>query len=187
MGTFGLYPLETVELRYFAGYIGYMLLGWYLSNKDFGNLNKRILMLIGMIIFALSTGLAVFCLANSIDFPKYYLSIVPVLQVTGLYLFIKSFAVYGEKSNALTGRIYSFIKNSVLGKIIFSISICSFGIYLTHYFPIWVFKIYNPVFHFFSRNPVKWIPFIFLVSLLFSWGLIWAMSKVPFLKKFSGT
>lgn len=41
LNTFKLYPFYKVELSYFAGYIGYVVLGYYLANKKFKLSDKK--------------------------------------------------------------------------------------------------------------------------------------------------
>lgn len=187
LNTFGLYPIKNVELRYFSGYLGYMVLGWYLSNKDF-KLSNKSMMICAIIIFLISTTIDIHCILNKIEFPaKYYLTILPIFQASGIYLFFMSIDNLSETyGSSLISKIHNFVKTSRISKIILSISVCSYGMYLTHYFVLWVFIYYDKTYHFFLRNPFKWIPFIFLLAVLGSWMLIWVMSKVPVLKKFSG-
>ena len=85
-------------------------------------------------------------------------------------------------SGSLIKKIYYGIKDSVLGKIILSISLCSYGMYLTHYFVIWLLIITNDQTHILdARSPFKWIPLLFLAAFLFSWSLTWIFSKIKFM------
>lgn len=187
--TLNLYPIQNVELRYFSGFIGYMILGWYLSNKEFKSISNKTMMMFGIALFLISILVGVYFNYNSIPFgSEWRLSIISILETSGLYLAIKYAADYSqEKTTSLTNKIYSFLKDSYIGKLIYSLSICSYGIYLTHYFPIWTFQIIDKTAHIFSRNPFKWEPLLFLIVLGFSWGLILILSKIPYLKKISGT
>ena len=187
LSTFGKYPIEHVELRYFSGYLGYAVLGWYLRNKEFKLSNKSIF-LISIIMFLIPTLMHFYLVLNSITLPeRYYLTIFQVFQAAGIFLFLKGIDDLSEMDGkSVISKLHNFIKESKIGKAILSISICSYGMYLTHYFFIYPFNIFNKTFHFFSRNPFKWGPLILLISLLGSWALIWGMSKIPALKRFTG-
>ena len=184
LNSIGYYPIENIELRYFSGFLGYMVLGWYLSNKEF-RLSDKSLMIVGALLFIISTLFSFYATNHSLTIGIVYkLSIVLALQATGIYLVIKNFASYSEGNlSSLTGRIYSYIKNSWIGKVILSISLCSYGMYLTHYLFIWtIIETTNIM----CRNPFKWAPVIYLIVVLCSWGLIWICSRIPYLKKISG-
>lgn len=185
--TLGKYPIDHVELRYFSGYLGYVVLGWYLRNKEFKLSNKSIL-LGSVVMFLIPTAMYVYLILNGISLPeRYYLTIFPVFQSAGIFLFLKCINdISAIDRESFISKLHNFIKESKIGKAILSISICSYGMYLTQYFFIWPFNILQSTFHFFSRNPFKWMPLIILIALLGSWALIWGMSKIPFLKRFSG-
>ena len=187
LGTFGWYPFYKLELSYFAGYIGYFVFGYYLDNEDF-KISDGSLMKLGLIIYLISTLIYLYCRVNSIYFGEtYYLTILPVVQTTGLFLFFKYFAQYSEKNEiSITNKIYSVIKDSFVGKMIVSISLCSYGMYLTHYLMIWILMKVNKTTPIFSNNPFVWLPLAFLAVLVFSWGIIWIFSKIPYLKEVSG-
>lgn len=185
--TMGIYPIKNIELRYFSGYLGYFVLGWYLSNKKF-HLSDKNMMLIGGITLLISTLVVIHLIYLQIPtWNEFYLSIFTVLQATGFYLLFEYIEKFSKSNDfSLTNKIFSFIKNGNIGKIITSISLCSYGMYLTHYFLIWVIRITNYQTHILSRNPFKWIPVIYIATVLFSWILIWILSKIPYLKEVSG-
>lgn len=185
--TLGIYPIDHLELRYFSGYLGYVVFGWYLRNKEF-KLSNRSIFLSSIVMFVIPTVMYIYLILNGIALPeRYYLTIFPVFQASGIFLFLKCVDDLSEiDRKSFISRLHNFIKESKIGKAILSISICSYGMYLTQYFFIWPFNIFDKTFHFFSRNPFKWMPLIILIALLGSWALIWGMSKIPFLKRFSG-
>lgn len=176
-----------INLAYFSGFVGYLVLGWYLANKEF-KLSDRAMMVIGIIMFIISSGVHLYVSLHSIGLGNFYLTPIPVFQASGLFLFLKYFAQIAESGgSSLISKIYFGIKDSKLGELTLSLSFCSYGIYLTHYLFIWVFQILDETYNIFLRNPFKWIPFMILVVLIGSWALIWIFSKIPHLKKFSGT
>lgn len=189
LSTFNMYPFMKLELSYFAGFIGYFMFGYYLRNFT-PKISQRNMMICGLILFLISTAFVVFLIVSHyIDtWKNFYLTIFPILQATGIFIFFRFFEEYcNGHQQSISNRLFSSIKNSFVGKAITSISICSYGIYLTHYLFIWILlNISDNIFPIFTKNPFKWIPVIYLVVLAASWLLIWIFSKVPYLKKVSG-
>lgn len=188
LNTLGFYPVKNVELSYFAKFLGYFVLGWYLDNKEF-NISNKTMMICSAIVFIVFSLITAYCIYLQLLDEVYYLTILPVIQAISFYLLFKSCDDYAHENEiSITGKFVSFITSSKIGQAITSVSICSYGMYLTHYFVIWIVRITNPQTHILDvRNPFKWIPFILLIAVLFSWGLIWICSKIPYLKQVSGT
>lgn len=188
--SFNIYPLWQIDLSNFAGYIGFFVLGYYINNKDF-NLSSKTMYLLGLLIcltfFAINLYLRIFTLYHGVLIER--MGLFGMLQASGMFLFIKYFAVYSENNlKSISNKIYSFFKDSVIGKLTFSISICSYGIYLTHYYFLhiglnWINK---NIFHIFSVNPIKGMPLILVIIVLLSWILVLLISKIPHLKKWTG-
>ena len=63
--TFKLYPFKRLELSYFAGYIGFIVLGYYLDNKEFILSDKKMFYLGMITLFISVTMLFCFCIAHS--------------------------------------------------------------------------------------------------------------------------
>ena len=175
----------------FAGFFGFLPLGYYLSVKKFKLTDKQ-MTLIGLIVFIVFTlinliyTMTVSPENNSLSYFGYR-QWVSTIQSIGLFIFIKYFSQYCENTNgSFKNKIYSFFKDTFVSKIIFSISVCSYGMYLTHYF--WLYPLEylsNNIFPIFTRNPVLLIGVLgFLV--LMSWITVLVFSKIPILKYFSG-
>lgn len=188
LNTFGLYPLKNIELSYFAGYLGYFVLGWYLDNKEF-NISNKTMMICSFIVFIVVSLVIIYSICFQLLDDIQYLTLLPVIQSSSFYLLFKSCDGYAHENNtSLTKKFVSFVTNSKIGQIVTSVSICSYGMYLTHYFVIWVVRITNNQTNILDvRSPFKWIPLVFLIAFLFSWSLIWVFSKIPYLKEVSGT
>ena len=127
LNTFGLYPFHKLELSYFAGFVGYLVLGYYLANKEFKLSDKKIIW-ISLILFVLFTAINIrYTLTQSeIGLIKntalnyyHYETIVVLLQSIGLFLIIEYFAKYCSKhNNTIKNKIYSFFKDTKISKII---------------------------------------------------------------------
>ena len=185
------YTLGWVEL--FAGYLGYFPLGYYLSIKKFKWDDKK-LCLIGLALFVIFT--AINMSATIVNSPKIggvaffsYNSVISTMQAIGLFLFIEYFSKYCEANHGTwKNKIYSFFKdNNYISKLILSISICSYGIYLTHYFILYpLIYVSTNYMGIFTRNPII-LPAVWLFIGITAWILILIINKIPLLKHFSGT
>lgn len=186
---FEVHPMGWKEI--FAGYFGFFPLGYYLSIKKFKFSDKQ-MCLIGLVLLVVFTAIN---LAHTlIDGPKNnalsyygYRRIVSTIQCIGLFLFIQYFSKYCEEnSGTFKNKVYSFFKDTAISKLILSISICSYGIYLTHYFWLYPLRyVSHNIFPIFSQNPIL-IPVVLAFIALMSWILVLIFSKIPILKYFSG-
>lgn len=174
--TFQMWPLfppyelnMNFELNTFAGFIGYPILGYYLDNKKF-KLNNKIMFLLGLIILLCSLFIYVYQDLNVISMGSLYLNLTNVFMAIGMFISVKYFDRLGYFYN---------VKNNLLGKLIISISICSYGMYFAHFIIIKFFEQFN-----FHSN--KFIFFILLLIVGLSWVVTYVLSKIPYLKKFSG-
>ena len=188
--SFKLYPLWQIDLSYFAGYIGFIVLGYYLNNKEF-KFSDRTMFIIGILIYLIFSAancyLRVNCLYTGVLIER--VGLIAVLQASGIFLFMKYFAIYSEKNiDSISNKIYSFFKDTILGKLTLSISLCSYGIYLTHYLFLhigsaWIQKNIYPIY---SINPIKGMPLLLITVVILSWALVLIVSKIPHLKKWTG-
>lgn len=188
--SFNLYPLWQMDLSYFAGYIGFVILGYYINNKDF-NLSPKTMYIIGLMIYIIITLINCYLRTFGPDTGELVerQGLFAVLQACGVFLFIKYFAVHSENNlKSISNRVYSFFKDTLFGKLTFYISICSYGIYLTHYYFLhigcgWINKNIFPIY---SINPIKIMPIILVVVVILSSLLVLLASKIPHLKKWTG-
>ena len=169
--TFNSYPLfPDFNLDFFANYIGYPILGYYLNNKEF-KINDVKVCLIGVVILLISLAVFVYFDYNKINLiSSIYLNIPIVFMATGMFLFIK----YLDNVTS-----FKHVKNNIIGKMIVSISICSYGMYFSHVIVLKALSIINP-----HSNLL--FPVMFVMLIFFSWLLPYIVSKIPYLKIFSG-
>ena len=188
--SFDIYPLWQLDLSYFAGYIGFVILGYYINNKDF-NLSPKTMFILGLLIYITVTAINCYLRTFGPDTGPLVerQGVLAALQACGVFLFIKYFAVYSENNTkSISNRIYSFFKDTVIGKLTFYISICSYGIYLTHYYFLhigcgWINK---NIYAIYKVNPIKGMPIILVVVVTLSLLLVLLTSKIPHLKKWTG-
>lgn len=177
----------------FAGYIGFLPLGYYLSVKKFKLSDKRMFM-IGLIIFLVFTlisinhtyigGLKI----HKIVFYRYRY-FVSTMQTVGLFIFIRYFSQCCENNlfGNFKNKIYNFFKeNKYMSWIIFSVSVCSYGMFLTHYFWLYLLRyIDKNMFSIFSVSPLL-LPVVLLFVCFMAWLTTFTLSKIPILKNISG-
>lgn len=166
------YPLfPYFKLDWFSGFMGYPVLGYYLSNKKF-NISDSKMYKIGLGIFLVSLSIFVnYTQTNSfVSVEQMYQNIIVVFMGIGMYLFIE----YLDKENK-----FNSIKNNAIGKAISSISLCSYGMYFSHVIIIMFMSRINP-----HSNIL--FPAMFALTIFLSWLLPYIFSKIPYIKKVSG-
>ena len=169
--TFNSYPLwQYFDLNMFAGYIGYPILGYWLSTKKF-NMNDAKVCLIGLVTLLIS--LSVFVYLNYIgsDWISLIYQNIPIIFMgSGLFLFVK----YLDKLHK-----FDSIKNNFIGKAILSLSVCSYGMYFSHVIVVKFLSYHNPHSH-------LMFPVMFALTIFLSWLLPYIFSKIPYVKTVSG-
>lgn len=162
--------------RYFSGAIGYFVLGYYLTIKKSKYLESRrfgfllfmigsLMGVIGSIVVPMFTGTQTFMFMSVGD-------ITPnaCLQAIGLFIMVKN-----TDFNRLSDRTNSLI---VL------LSLESYGFYLSH---LLVVGLLNKLSIFsIENNALIVIPIFAIVVLIVTNLMIYIMSKIPFLKRFTG-
>lgn len=179
LNTFHQYPFNKLELGYFAGFMGYCILGYYLDNKKFRFEDKTIC-IIGVIILLISTTLHMIFTYYHIDLLNpMYLNLIIVFQAISMFISVKYFSIYCNFSNNKIHSLYNNFKENLFGKFIISLSVCSYGMYFIHYILIKFIKEYN-------IHQIKLLPFILLGVVILSWFITYVLSKIPIINKISG-
>jgi surface polysaccharide O-acyltransferase-like enzyme len=164
----------AVDLHYFAGYAGYLVLGHYLAFKNFNAKNLRLWM---VLLFVFSVALIAAGTWLIIPYTKwpgtlFYEPVNPaVLMLSASAFMIAKLTVV--KVSPMVTRVCDFA-----GKY-------NYGIYLSHALVLYFLE--DP----FGINyklcaPIVSIPFTALICFILSLLLVWLMSKLPFGKWISG-
>ncbi len=175
LNTINQYPFKSLELSYFAGYIGYVVLGYYLANKEF-KINKLVLSLLGFVLFIVFNILHMYIKYHNIGLSCHYLSLTIAFTSIGAFLLIKGLTQYLENKSSKT---YVKIRSGRIGELIFIISTCSYGMYFANSLIIRVITLAD-------INSVKLLPLLYLVIVASSLIVVYILSKIPGLKMFSG-
>ena len=161
--------LPNIPLTNFSGYIGYLVLGYYLSNLT---IRKKYLPIIFIIIGIVITVYGTHYLTHkNNEFSGYfygYLTPNVLLSSIGVFLILKN----------------STIKNKAIKNLILFLSNQSFGIYLVH---ILVLTLLNKIgINWQFLNPIISIPITSIICLIISSLIIYLIRKVKYGNYISG-
>lgn len=164
----------NIDLTYFSGFIGYLVLGYYLSIKSF-TYSKSVMNVIAVFLIFLGVSITIFgtyfLSHDSNNFEEYFYNYntLNVLMVSvGLFLFFKNV----EISNPTVLKTSNFISKY------------SYGIYLVHILVLRFMSAIKIDYDFI--NPVFAIPVTTLICLLISTLIIYSINKLPYGKYISG-
>jgi len=169
--TFNAYPLwQYFDLNMFAGYIGYPILGYWLSTKKFSMSDAKVCI---MGLATLLISLTVFVYLNYLgsDWISLIYQNMPIIFMgSGLFLFVE----YLDKLHK-----FDSIKNNFIGKAIISLSVYSYGMYFSHVLVVKFLSDHNPHTH-------MMFPVMFVLTIFLSWLMPYILSKIPYVKTVSG-
>lgn len=172
-------PYINIDLRYFAGPLGYFILGYYLHNKRSYILeNKWIwpIVFIAVTIIRLTLPSNNILTAGTSDNSLYY-NILIVFQAVSFFLTIKNFnydsRTLNNKNNFFTTGFFSFA--------IISLSSNVYGIYLGH---MLYYELLTPLF--LINNFWLMIPLSGIFILLLTWATMLVFNEIPILRALTG-
>lgn len=161
------------DFTFFSGYLGYFVLGYYLSEKEFELklLNKKILAFV-FLILVLFTAYGTYYLTSSQEslneeFFKYLSPNIVLLSITA-FLWLMKFQ----------------IKNVRLSKWMQTVNKYSFGIYLVHIIVLRILK--NLSIDWTFIHPLVGIPLTACICFVSSFAIIFILNKIPLGKYISG-
>lgn len=154
-----------IELTYFSGFLGYMVLGYYLSNKDFRQpkmtLNLGyVFLLLGWGITAIGTAAIYMTQGEYRDIFYTYLTPNIFLLSAGIFIIFKF-----QFRKAWTNPFLMLIKKH------------SYGIYLAH--PLVLYFLDSLGLNAQLIHPLLGIILCTVACLILSMGLVWLVSKLP--------
>lgn len=159
----------AVDMHYFAGYAGYLVLGHYLAYKDFTIKHLRLWMIL---LFIFSIALVAIGSWLIIQYPKYpgtmfYEPVNPaILMLSASIFMIVKLTV--PKVSPLVTRIRDFAGNY------------NYGIYLGHALVLYFLD--DPFgISFKLCTPIISIPLTALICFIITLLLVWIINKIPFL------
>ncbi|SEM73685.1 Surface polysaccharide O-acyltransferase, integral membrane enzyme [Mucilaginibacter gossypiicola] len=162
-----------IDLHNFTGYIGYLVLGYYLAYKPFKFKN---IALIAALVFVLC--------ALLITLGTYFILLKNKDLNTFFYEPISPFIIILSSGAFLMARFIKVNLNPVVNNIISNIGKYTLGLYLSHALILNVLELNDITYKIF--NPVFSIPLVALLTFSLSSLLIFVMSKLPLLKYVAG-
>jgi surface polysaccharide O-acyltransferase-like enzyme len=162
-----------IDLHNFTGYIGYLVLGYYLANKPF---KFKHMAPIAALVFILCAVL--------ITLGTYFLLLKTLNLSTFFYEPISPFILILSASAFLMARFIKIKLNPAVNNIISNIGKYTLGLYLSHALILNLLELGGITYTIF--NPVFSILLIALLCFLLSSLLIYIMSKLPLLKYVTG-
>jgi surface polysaccharide O-acyltransferase-like enzyme len=157
-----------IKLPYFTGYLGYLVLGYYVATQPVSKSFAWILFLAGTSWTMEGTYL------QSLEDAKFYgllyanFSPSVVMSTAGLFMLFKAY----EGTILGTAPLRDWISSH------------SYGIYLIHIIVLFYLvkiKIYGAMWH-----PSIGIPLTAFICLLISGGIVWVLRKIPGMKYLAG-
>lgn len=165
-------PHLIARVLNYTAYTGYLVLGYYLSIKNFKSFRTKYIAIIGFVLSVGATAILVYIQSktnNKLDLSSYgYYWINSIIQSACIFIVIKEM----NTSNKLINKVFSIISNY------------SFGIYLVHVMILGFFyllRIYWTMAH-----PLISVPTITILCLIVSFLSIYLLRKIPGGKYISG-
>ena len=189
--TFKLFNIKySLDLNFFITPISYLILGYYLSTKEFDKFPNKII-LISFALFVISTILKM-KFGNFFDiYPKMNLSstldlgILQIIQVSSVFLIVKN--VYSEHVTGIFSSVKGFLETNIVNGFILSVSKASYGMYLAHMlFLKYYVRPFFKTLTLSSTNMVIACFAVFVALFLGSWIITVILGKIPYINKISG-
>lgn len=163
----------------FGLYIGYAVLGYYLTNKDF-RIYSLPMMIFNLIVFIATLVISIYYAFNFVHVVYIYSASV-IIQCITLFLFLRYLSKYALfKPKKVLSKIHDFIKTSWIGSLIYFLSISSYTIYLMH------IHIVNLLLQYYPITTFDQISMIFLLLTIGSLVVVFILSKIPILNRIIG-
>ena len=165
-----------------------MVLGYYLSKKEFKHPNWIIL--IAIILFLITsvikyhTGSFMHFYAHDVFSSRLDIGIVQIIHASCIFILVK--LIYSENINVVFSKIKGFLQISAIKKFILSVSRASYGMYLIQFFYRDYAEIVFSKFSLTGSQVFGCFMVLSVVVFLISWISILILSKIPFVNKFSG-
>jgi surface polysaccharide O-acyltransferase-like enzyme len=164
----------AVDMHYFAGYVGYLVLGHYLAFKDFNLKHLRAWMIVVFVFSIILIAIGSFLITPHRQWPgtMFYEPVNPAVLMLSASIFIIVKLTVPKVSPVIT-RIRDFAGSY------------NYGIYLSHALVLYFLDDPFGISYKFC-TPIISIPVTALICFVLSLLLVWIVSKIPFGKWVSG-
>lgn len=192
--TYILGIIQCFDLTLFLSPLGYLVLGYYLSKKEF-NLSTNKIITLSIIIFLISSFIESLIITGSIPMTEFNLAnssigltsyldvnIIKIIQSASLFILCK----YIYQSNSIYKPIKNFLKTKIISKFVISVSRASYGMYLINLIPQLILYYYIKPLKLSGLQSSITIIGSSIIIFLVSWIIIIILSKIPYIKYLSG-
>ena len=169
----------TLIFQNFGIYMGYVVLGYYLVNKEF-RIYSLPMTIFCTVIFIVCVAMNIY---NALNFAAivYIESISIIIQCSSLFLILRYFSKFASfNPKSALSKFHNFIEKSFIGIIVYALSVCSYTIYLMHE------HIINLLLQFYPVSTLDLVPIVFLLLAFASLALAVILSKIPVLNSIIG-
>ena len=157
-------------LSFFISPIGFVVLGYYLRHNERKIFNSPIVALIFIAVPAIVMMLYSYSVVDkTILFVFHRYSILVMIEAIGVFCLFKTSSLLNNPGDGVK-------------RIATSVAVCSYGMYLIHSQLIMVTR---KIFHLSLGFSAEYI-MLFIVGFVFSWIIIYVLSKIPFIDEFIG-
>ena len=162
-------PIPEI-VSFFISPIGFVVLGYYLRYSERRLFNNSIVALIFIIVPSiLMMAYSYSVVDTKILFVFHRYSILVMMEAIGVFCLFKTNSFLNNPGNGLK-------------KVVSSIAMCSYGMYLIHSQLIMVTR---KIFHLSLGFSAEYI-LLFIVGFIFSWIIIYILSRMPFIDDYIG-
>lgn len=161
----------SVDMHYFAGFAGYLVLGHYLACKEFDIKYLQLWMILLFVASVVAIALGSRMLAGSGDWPgtMFYEPVSPLIVLLSGSAFM-AFKLSKAKLSPVVRRVRDFAGNF------------NYGIYLAHALILFLLDDLLGISYKFC-TPIVSIPLTALICLVITLALVWVVNKIPFVGK----
>lgn len=162
-----------VDLHYFAGYIGYLVLGHYLAFREFKlpNIRGWMILVFVLTVIVIAVGTWLLYKSNSTVGTLFYEPLSPTIVLLSASVFLAARFTAIKMSPAII-RVRNFVSDY------------NYGIYLGHALVLYLLDRFDISYKLCA--PIISIPITALLCFALTLGLVWVISKLPFGKWISG-
>lgn len=179
-----------IDLNFFIGPIAYLILGYWLSHKEFSTRVYKIAIVffIGATLLKMSGQLGYLPMPLIENYEATRSMIVSsfidmgflqIIQASSLFLIIRY--IY-----SCDNAIHSLLTGSKVNTFILSVSQASYGMYLFHHTLIEPLRCILNKFSFTGTETLLLIVILTLIIFIVCWLAVLALSKIPIISKYSG-
>ena len=180
----------ALDLNFFIGPASYLILGYYLSKKDF-KISANKMVLINLIIFVAITLYKIYNKdflyvdQNFVVYSLLNLSVPQIIQCSSLFLL---FRYLYECKSGISGAVRKVLENRYINGFILSVSRASYGIYLFHMLLLrgFIEPYFKNMSTFTGFTTFLMVFALGFALLIVSWIVILILGKIPVVEKVSG-